>query len=213
MVKNFLNTTPLLDETSLLNKNQKHKRVIYILDLLANLCIFTPLTIIYWIATWDFFAVFIFNENLFHSCLATLFLSNAILLCIYLVQDKLEEIHRELINKNKARPYKASLFRFGYSYFLSLAYVSQWRTYWDVFNYFTIKIDFEYSLLLSIITLLAYRFILKRSFKQYIKCIPFNLNPIQDYNGFFKQPKIIYVANVKFLFNFTKIIFKNNILF
>ncbi|CAF0909816.1 unnamed protein product [Brachionus calyciflorus] len=165
---------------------------ISLLNHLFNLCLITPLTIFFWASTWDIYYTYIYPNNLSLSCLITFLITNIILILSYFGEKKFQ-LYLDKHDKNSR---KSIIFRLFYTYFLSLAYVAQWKTYWDVLNYYTYKFDYKYFIVLSIFSLFSYRYILKNSFQNYIRTCPFQLKIDHEfYTHFFVQNKIFYSKN------------------
>lgn len=150
-----------------------------------NLFVFTPLVIIYWCATWNIFYLAIFYHDLLLSCSITFLISNFILLIIYQLQEPLQNLHDSLPSKS----WPSRILKFGFSYTMSIAYVSQWRTYWDIYNYYSTMIHFNYTLFVSILALILFRLFLKRKLSPLIKCVPFHLQTSNEFSNFFTQAK------------------------
>jgi hypothetical protein len=162
-----------------------------IFDLAFCSCILTPLTVFYWISTWDILYLYIYNDSTLLSCAITLTASYLILLICYIAQEKLQYFHNDITSKNGVHSKKSALIRLAYSYIILWAYIGQWRGLWDVYNCYSTKIWFVYTLGVSLVGLLLYRFFLKRSFAWYIKAAPFYIKPKKNYNYFFMQGNII----------------------
>ncbi|RMZ93767.1 hypothetical protein BpHYR1_023305 [Brachionus plicatilis] len=105
---------------------------------------------------------------------------------LYQLQEPLENLNNSLPSNS----WVAKILRFCFSYTMSIAYVSQWRTYWDIYNYYSTKIHFKYTVLLSMMALICFRVFLDRKLTPLIKCVPFHLESSKDLSNFFTQPKI-----------------------
>lgn len=191
------------NDLTILVENLKPKKqfLLKTLDHFLNLTFLTPIVIFYWSSTWNIYYLNIFPNYFWLSCICTFVISNLLLLFSYLFQYELQAHHTKLFEKNKNNSsqtyYNTSfLFRCIYTYILTLAYVAQWRTYWDIYNYFTIGVNYKYFLAISILTLIFYRYILKNSFKNYIKTCPFHMQMDTKFGEFFIQSKIIEYKNV-----------------
>lgn len=89
-------------------------------SLLVSTFAFTPLTVIYWIGTWDVFTLLIIPQNLLLSCVVTFFISNTILILAYVLQDFLQNFHHHL--ETNGHKHLVKMYRFIFSYILSLGF-------------------------------------------------------------------------------------------
>lgn len=174
------------EKKCLIEKRSNHQPY-SIINYFLNLFIFTPLVIVYWCATWNIFYLAIFYQNIVLSCSITFLIANVILLVVYQLQECLQNFHDSLPSNGLA----SKALKFFYSYIMSIAYISQWRTYWDIYNYYSTMIHFKYTFFLSIFALVCFRIFLGRKLTPLIKCVPFNLEMTQDFSNFFQQPKIL----------------------
>lgn len=178
-----------------------------IVDHFLNLCIITPLIVFFWASSWDIIYLYLYPKNLKISYLITFALANSILLASYFLQHQLQVYHDSTISRKTTQPgYKQAyydkrfLIRILYTYVLTWAYVAQWRTYWDLYNTVAAKVSFEYFLGISIFTLFVYRYVLKCSFGNFAKTIPFHLQPDLAFSEYFTQSKVRHMTNVKIIF-------------
>lgn len=180
--------------------SRKKSVTLTILDHLLNLALFSPLVIFYWASTWDIISSYIFPKDEIVSYVITFVCANTILLISYFLQDKLQAFHDRLNESRRSgsRNYydRRFFFRLVYTYTLTLAYVFQWRTYWDVYNQLTKQVKFEYFLAVSFITLVLCRYLLNSSLGSFVKTAPFHLQPDLKFNGYFVQAKVKFFENV-----------------
>lgn len=90
------------------------------IDLLITAFIATPLTVTYWIATWNLFTIYIFENDLILSCLITGALANFLLWIFYLAQNSLQQFHDSISDASVSRLLFKILFRILFTYFNSL---------------------------------------------------------------------------------------------
>jgi hypothetical protein len=167
-------------------QSDNKQKLMYLIDVLLTAFIFTPIVVFYWASTWDIIFVYILPKEFLLSCLVTFIFTNWILSFSYLFQNKLQSYYDKIPSYNDLFKRKF-LVRFVYTYFLAAAYVSQWRTYWDIYSYYTDKVPFYYFAFLSMIALLLYRYILKKSIAYYIKSVPFYLDKDDNFDTYFYQ--------------------------
>jgi hypothetical protein len=174
-------------------------------NILLNAFVFTPLTICYWTSTWDLLYLYIFPDNLWLSLSCTCVVTNVILVLAYLFQETIQKKHDTIRNKKftislsgiNYRYYGIDfLYRCVYTYVLTVAYVSQWKTYWDLYNELTKEASYLYFVLISFIALAAYKLVLGRSLKSLIKTVPFHLEKDLNFESYFMQSKPIVLKSV-----------------
>lgn len=182
--------TKSLIETT--NNNNK-KNTIYLFDLIFNGFFITPLTVIFWTSTWDIFYYFLSTRFFYVNILITFLLCNTILITAYLCQYKLQSYHDRLRAQNPHSGYygKDFIMRSFYTYILTLAYVLQWITYWDLYNHLTENVHFLYFFGLSVVTILVYNILLKKSLTAFSKTVPFSLQKDIEFDSYFLQSKAI----------------------
>lgn len=111
----------LLKSNDTTEKTRKSYFFLKFIDLLISAFIATPLTIIYWIATWDIFVIYIYKNDLLSSCAFTFLASNLILWLFYLFCDYIQDYHDSmLITGNWFDSFLKILLRFVYTYLVSL---------------------------------------------------------------------------------------------
>lgn len=176
-----------------------------IFDFILNLIVVTPLAIFYWASSWDLTETFIFPNNIILKFATTFLLSNFILFILYLGQDKLQSIHDRIRsisnNGSQKKNFRFScdfLIRCIYSYVLSVAYVLQWVTFWDLYDKITAHIHYYYFVVISLATLIVYRFILKRHLIAFVKTVPFYMEPDRNLSTFFQQDRVYHSKNVQY---------------
>lgn len=174
-------------------------------DHFLNLFVVTPFIIVYWASSWDIIYVYLFPKDLKISYLITFAFSNIFLFVSYCLQTRLQKFHDSLASRKTYSPGSVQnnhyydqrfVVRFCYTYMLTWAYVAQWRTYWDLYNTLTSKIEFEYFIGISLVTLLLYRYVLRCSFGSYTQMVPFLLQPDLKFNEYFIQAKVRLVKYV-----------------
>lgn len=90
----------------------------------------------------------------------------------------------------------AKFMRFTYGFILSFVYILQYRSYWDTYNEYTEDIDYKYFFGLSIVTIIAYRYMLDGNFSSYCKTVPFELSIDENFESYFLQGTFIKIKNV-----------------
>ena len=213
----FLNgdVETLLTETETLIKNKPARNnIISTLSFIITSFIFTPITIIYWASTWDIIYIYLFPNYFYLSYFASFLITNIILLISYLIQDSVQRLSDRL----KTFSLSAGFFSFYnwnfllkvcYAYFLTIGYVSQWRTYWDIYNKLTEGVSNVYFLGVSLLGILFYRYFLGRKLSSYTKTLPFQLTPDYNCDAFFIQGVFLNFENVSlFVLYFYQVAFK-----
>jgi hypothetical protein len=189
--------------------SRRKQTTLVLIDHVLNLFLFTPLVIGYWTSTWDLIDLYLFPNNRLASYSASFLWANGIILVAYFLQEKLQQLHNgsvigheESVNVLKpARYYDRRIWlRAAYTYLLTIAYVMQWRTYWNMYNYLTQDVSFVYFFIISICTLVFYRYLLKNSLSNFVKTSPYQLAPDCQFGSYFLQSKIINLSDVNNLF-------------
>lgn len=185
-----------------------------LLDHIFNLTIVTPLIILHWASSWDIIYLYLLPNRIILSYIITFFICNVILFVSYFIQMRLQRVHdliaaatqthNSMFPSTQQHIYynKQFLMRFVYTYILTWAYVAQWRTYWDFYNYLTQCVRFEYFLGISMITFILYRYVLKCSCKSFTLMVPFRLLPDIRFNEYFIQEKVNFVRYVSNIYTF-----------
>jgi hypothetical protein len=184
-------------------QSTNNQKLVYLIDVLLTAFIFTPVVVFYWASTWDIIFVYILPKDFLLSCLVTFIFTNWILSFSYLFQNDLQNYYNKISMYNNSRK-RRFLIRFIYTYFLAAAYVSQWRTYWDFYSYYTENVPFYYFAFLSILALFLYRYILKKSIAYYVKSVPFYFDKDENFETYFHQSESYVSAK--------KLILKQNLL-
>ena len=196
----LLEKTPLTND----NKNNSKKEKFYIiLDYVLAAVFFGPLSILYWASTWDIFYYYIFGNHPLLSASITLLIGLFIHLLAYLLQDVLQKIYYRtdeelLIEQETSRNSLGYSYKALYAYFLSIAYVAQWRGLWDIYSYFIDEIDLIYAFYISLCGIIMYWFVLKRSFYSYATTTPYYLSPDVMSNSYFLKDNIIEFNKVSY---------------
>jgi len=167
-------------------QSNNNKKIVYSIDVLLTAFIFTPIVVFYWASTWDIIFVYILPNDFLLSCLVTFIFTTWILSFSYLFQNDLQSYYNKISMHNDSFK-RRFLVRFIYTYFLAAAYVSQWRTYWDIYSHYTDKVPFYYFAFLSLVALFLYRYILKKSIAYYVKSVPFYLDKDDDFDTYFYE--------------------------
>lgn len=68
-------------------------RLLRIVNVLLTAFAFTPLTIFFWISTWDFYLVFVYPQNVLISCSITAVFANVFILLTYVFQFNLQNTY------------------------------------------------------------------------------------------------------------------------
>lgn len=167
-------------------------------DHTLNLFVYTPLVIFYSASTWDIIYLYIYPTDLPKSFIVTFVLANFILLSAYFLQNKLQSLHDKCPTGQNLNIYYLgrTAIRLLFTYLIAVAYVFQFRTYWDVYNELTVDVSNRYFIGLSILTLLLYRYVLKYSLSTFARISPFHLVRDHDLSAYFKQAIIKPYKNV-----------------
>jgi hypothetical protein len=188
-------------------KETRHS--IFILDILFTFFFITPLVVFFWTSSWDIIYVYIFPNDFYYSILITFIVSNTGLFLCYVFQEKLTLIHNRLCDDDSLNYYnKAFYFRALFTYILTIFYVCSWKTYWDLYSNLAKDVEWFYFVGISLIAIISYRFILKKSVDNFTKTVPFYLVKDKHFDDYFQQPKVVNIDNVNYLNYLTKI--KNN---
>lgn len=115
--------TKLLEEVKEKSKTFNSRKLI---DIIFSGVVVAPLIIFYWSSTWDLFYYYIPEENYIIGAVITFIVTNIIILSIYLTQDFLQKYHDKLTN--------GSFMRYAFFYVLSISYVGQWRSLYDLYG-------------------------------------------------------------------------------
>jgi hypothetical protein len=122
-----------------------------------------------------------------------------------LFQDKLTNFHNKLRRTNKTNNGENNtkkcyygfdfVFRTIYMYFLALATSLSERTYWDLYDLYTLEMHWLYFSCISLISFFVYRFALRKSFDNFTNAIPCFL--IKDnLDEYFMESKCLDLKNV-----------------
>ena len=192
-------------EAAFLNEPIPVSKLIEFINVIVSVFFITPIVILFWSSTWDLFYDYLQFSFLVNNII-TFFTCNFILLNAYIWQYKLQtwhnqlhetyiEVASEIVNVSQSASgcyYGKSFFlRTAYTYVLTLAYVLQWKTYWETYNYLTQDAYYAYFVLLSLVTLFFYRVVLQRSLVGFTKTVPFYLNKDEEFSAYFIQAKAI----------------------
>lgn len=124
----------------------------------------------------------------------------------YFFQDVFQNYHDEIVEKNQDinincrfnKNYRADFFlRSFHTYIMSIGYVAQEVTYWDMYDVLTEGVPFYTFAILSVIFLLVYRYVLKNSIMILARDRPFFLTPDAYYGNYFQQSKLLKHKNVR----------------
>ena len=197
------------ENENVINSRPPKNDCLRFLNFLIISLIITPISIIFWASTWDIIDIYAFPNNIYLTYGVPLLVSKVILLVCYGLQNHLQRLG----NRLKLSAPKTGFFSFFnryillktiYAYFISVGYVGQWRTYWDVYNQLTIDIDFYYSVSLSMLGFLLYRYFLGIRISELTTGLPFYLKLDKQYDEIFIQNITFKFQNVN-LFYFRKI--------
>jgi hypothetical protein len=141
-------------------------------------------------------------DNLNLNCLITFLYSNIVIVLCYLFQDKLTTFHNRL-RRNKNGEIDSKKYYYGfdfvyrtiYMYFLALAASLSERTYWDLYDMYTLEMHWAYFSSISLIGFFVYRFSLRKSLDNFTNAIPCFLIK-DDVDGYFLESKCIDLKNV-----------------
>lgn len=100
---------------------KQRKSTLIAIDLLISALIATPLTVTYWIATWDVFVIFIYEKNVLLSCSITFFVSNFILWLTYLTHELIQRFYDSIGDENWVKFAFKALLKLIYVYISSLS--------------------------------------------------------------------------------------------
>lgn len=100
---------------------KQRKSTLIAIDLLISALIATPLTVTYWIATWDVFVIFIYEKNVLLSCSITFFVSNFILWLTYLTHEFIQRFYDSIGDENWIKFAFKALLKLIYVYISSLS--------------------------------------------------------------------------------------------
>lgn len=151
----------------------------------------------------------IYPEDQYFSCLICGIIAKLFLLIFYLAQNYMQNFHNSFYKKSletseysefnrKKYAFIAYSLRISYAFVLCFVYVLQYRSYWDTYNLFTEEIVYYYFFGLSLVTILAYRYILDGEFTSYNKTIPFELSIDDNHESYFLQGVYIKHKNVSY---------------
>lgn len=162
--------------------------------------------------------MYIYPEYFEASCLITFASSKVALLIFYLAQEILQNFYNKISEYGENDLlFRIILFflRAFYANTLSFAAILQYRSYWDFYNgkilqksntinmkiivyvlEMTTSIDYRYFFALSIITVLAYRYILEEDFGYYAKTVPFELVIDEEFETYFYLNSYIKLNDV-----------------
>ena len=100
---------------------KQRKSTLIAIDLLISALIATPLTVTYWIATWDVFVIFIYEKNVLLSCLITFIVSNFILWLTYLTHEFIQRFYDSIGDENSVKFAFKAVLKLIYVYISSLS--------------------------------------------------------------------------------------------
>ena len=100
---------------------KQRKSTLIAIDLLISALIATPLTVTYWIATWDVFVIFIYEKNVLLSCSITFVVSNFILWLTYLTHEFIQRFYDSIGDENWIKFAFKALLKLIYVYISSLS--------------------------------------------------------------------------------------------
>ncbi len=218
----FKQIMPILDR---LKSSAAFCNFLKLFDIFTNAFFFTVVTIFFWVSTSDVIYAFVFPDEPFYLYLTAFLMANVILLPTYIFQDELQQIHNYLAKKGchqcgvtdaaiiaplsishnqpqQHSPRKcyydlAFFYRCLYSYVVSVGYVAQWISYWEIFSYILADVDYTYFLVFSFVAMLAYRIVLNSTMEYYCLCVPFCLVRDTAFDSYCLQWHEIDLKNVR----------------
>ena len=157
-------------------------------------------------SSWDIFYDLLLPYSFLTRTGITFLICNSLLLAAYCYQEKLQHIHNS-ISQPQSYYGKAFALRFVYTYLLTIAYVLQWKCYWESYNEATKQVNYIYFVVISLLTLLIYRLVLQRSLVAFTKTVPFFLSKDEEFSAYFLQAKVLrleehYGIHVENVLNF-----------
>jgi len=111
----------LIKTDSANSRNQSAYLFLKAIDLFVSAFIATPLTVIYWIATWDIFVIYIYEKNLLLSCAITFVGFSIALWFIYLTQDYIQNLHDSISAEKWTNSFLKASLRFTFTYLTSIS--------------------------------------------------------------------------------------------
>jgi hypothetical protein len=105
-----------------------------------------------------------------------------------------------VVEKSKCCYDLAFVYRFLYSYLISIGYVAQWVSYWGIVSYVLEDVKIWYFLGFSFVSMLAYRIVLNSTLEYFCLCVPYCLVRDTAFDSYCIQWREISWKNV-ILFN------------
>lgn len=163
---------------------EKRRKLIYnflhTIDVFLSILIFSPLVAIYWYCTWQFVDEYFFNDRPKLSNFLSWSIGLSILFPGYVFQKDLQNLYEYLDNFETIGSTLQVLMRVIYIYIIALAVVLEWRSMWNLINfYFYPDWTSQFLLALSCLTF----FCLTKSTHSLVNT-PFILY-MDDYHHFF----------------------------
>ncbi len=182
LTQNLSLSNPSFDKTRL---------YIRLLVIFFNGFITLPLVVVFWASLWDILYEDLYPDNIPLSLLITWIVGNLILFALYLTQDLFQSLHSRLSSE-----ISKFILRGIYSYLLSLAYLFNYRSYWDGYSYYTQNIDYKVFLAISLFSTVIYRYVCKGSWDAFNESVPFSVVVTDKFDEYFLLNSFVDSKNV-----------------
>lgn len=204
----------IIGTSGVTTSNKSKTWLLRLLDIFFNAFFITVLSSSYWAATTDIIYAHVFPKNRFLRTATTFLVPNVLFLIAYFYQDELQRLHDWLDRSNKETPdlegnqpikksffsyyNKAFAFRCLYSYIMCIGYVAQWDSYWTLSADLYYEVHFAYTMCISIVSIIAYRVVLKTNLEWHVLTQPFSMcidSKVDNYCLMWRELKLKNVKN------------------